>query len=288
MKILDKAAKLEKALLDRLARRTDIVRHPIEIYRAILDEIEDAAEPGARGARVFPYTAVTVTIPTIDAHQRATAEAVFSEPPSLEARIRSRLQSTGCRNVDGVSATVRFVDGAAEAWTGRAYDIEFRRAGPPKAARKTAKAAADESHELHLTVVAGSAAKSRYSFKLPRINLGRLHDVLDRQHRIVRQNQVAFADGDDDVSQSVSRAHAHLSFDVTSGEAVLHDDGSTHGTRVVRAGRTIVVPRSGRGLKLRDGDDVLLGQARVRLEVRRARTARTPATRRDSADADSR
>jgi hypothetical protein len=279
MKILDKAAKLEKALLDRLARRTDIVRHPIETYRAILDEIEDAAEPGARGTRVFPYTAVTVTIPTIDTHQRATAEAVFAEPPSLEERVRSRLQGTGCRNVDGVSAMVKFVDGTAEEWAGRTYAIEYRRSASPKGVPKTAKTSANESHELHLTVVAGSAAKSRYNFKLSRINIGRLNDVLDRQHRIVRQNQVAFVDGDDDVCQSVSRAHAHLSFDATSGQAVLHDDGSTHGTRVVRAGRTIVVPRSGRGLKLRDGVDVLLGQARLRLEVRQARAARSTAIR---------
>ena len=276
MKILDKAAKLEKALLDRLARRDDLVRHPIEVYRAILDEIEDAAEPGARGTRVFPYTAVTVTIPTMDAHQRATAEAVFAELPSLQERVRSRLQAAGCRNADAVSATLKFVDGTSEPWAGRDYDIEYRRSTAPKAPRKAVKGAADASQELHLTVVSGAAAKSRYCLKLPRVNLGRLSDVLDRQNRIVRQNQVAFLDGDDEVSQSVSRTHAHIRFDALSGEAMLHDDGSTHGTRVVRAGRTIIVPRGGRGLKVRDGDDVLLGQARLRVEVRRARATRSP------------
>jgi hypothetical protein len=274
MKILDKAARLEKALLDRFARRADIPRHPIEVYRAILDEIEDAAEPGSRGTRVFPYTAITVSIPTTDAHHRATAEAVFTEPPSLQERVRARLLAVGCGNSDVVSATVRFVDGTSAPWKGRDYDIEFRRSTSAKTPRKTAKGDADASHDLHLTVLSGAAAKSRYCLKLARINLGRLNEVLDLQQRVVRQNQVAFLDGDDEASQSVSRAHAHMRFDARSGETVLHDDGSTHGTRVVRAGRTIVVPRGGRGLKVRDGDEVVLGQARLRVEVRSARSTR--------------
>jgi len=52
----------------------------------------------------------------------------------------------------------------------------------------------------------------------------------------------------------------------------VHDDSSTHGTRVVRSGRTLIIARnSGRGVKLRDGDQVRLGQAGVRVEVRPAR-----------------
>lgn len=273
MKILDKAAKLEKALLDRLGRRTDIRRHPIELYRDILDEIDDAAEAGARGGRIFPYNAITVTIPTTDDHQRATAEAVFAEAPSLEQRVRARLRQGGCPDVDGLTIALKFVDGAAEAWTGRDYHVEFRRRPAPRQSNRPVKTRArDENvHELHLVVIAGTAAKSRYSFNAARINLGRLADVLDRQQRVIRQNQVAFVDGDDEVSPSVSRTHAHIRFASSTGEARLHDDGSTHGTRVVRSGRTIEVPRGGRGLKLSDRDEVVLGQARLRVELRPVR-----------------
>nr|MBA2603656.1 hypothetical protein [Acidobacteriota bacterium] len=81
--------------------------------------------------------------------------------------------------------------------------------------------------------------------------------MLDRHDRVLRQNQVAFADAADDVSQSVSRTDAHIQFDAGTGAARLHDDGSTQGTRAVRAGRTISVPRGGgRKLALRDGDEV--------------------------------
>jgi hypothetical protein len=271
MKILDKAAKLEKALLDRLGRRTDIARHPIELYRAILDDIEDATEPGTRGGRIFPYNAVTVVMPTTDAHQRATAEAVFAETPSVEERVRARLRQSGCVDVETLAVMLKFVDGTADEWIGREYHIEFRRHATPRSSNRGVKARAEE-RELHLTIVAGTAVKSRYSFNAARVNLGRLEDVLDAQQRVVRHNQVAFGDGDDAIGQSVSRTHAHIRFDPKTGEAHLHDDGSTHGTRVVRSGRTINVPRGGgRGLKLRDGDELLLGQARLRVEVRPAR-----------------
>ncbi len=270
MKILDKAAKFEKTLLDRLSRRTDIRRHPIELYRDILDEIEDASEPGARGARIFPYNSITVVMPTTDSHHRATAEAVFAEAPSLEERVRTRLRHGGCADVDGVTVSLKFVDGNSDQWSGREYHIELRRRATPRQPNRAGKSRTVDHRELHVVVAAGTAAKSRYSFNASRINLGRLADVLDRQQRMVRQNHVAFLDGDDEVSQSVSRTHAHIRFEAGTGEAHLHDDGSTHGTRVVRAGRTINVPRGGgRGLKLRDGDELLLGQARVRVELRR-------------------
>lgn len=271
MKILDKAAKLEKALLDRLSRRSDITRHPIEVYRDILDEIEDATEPGGRGGRIFPYHTITVLMPATSAHQRATAEAVFAEAPSLEERVRARLRQAGCTDVDRLTVALKFVAAAGAEWSGREYRIEFRRHAMTRRANPVGKARTN-AQELHLVVVAGTTTKSRYSFDASRINIGRLADVLDQQLRLVRKNQVAFSDGDDDVSQSVSRTHAHITFAASTGEARLHDDGSTHGTRIVRAGRTIPVPRGGgRGITLHDGDEVLLGQARVRVELRPAR-----------------
>jgi hypothetical protein len=272
MKILDQAAKLEKTLLDRLSRRRDIRRHPIELYGDILDAIEEATEAGSRGGRIFPYNTITVKMPTTTDHERATAEAVFAEPPSLEQRVRTRLRQGGCAEVDELTVVLKFVDGTADEWLGREYHVEFRRRATPRRPNPAVKARSPAEQELHVVVVAGTAAKARYSFNASRINLGRLTDVLDRQHRVIRQNQVAFLDGDDEVSPSVSRTHAHIRFDAGTGEARLHDDGSTHGTRVVRGGRTIDVPRGGgRGLKLRDGDEVVLGQARVRVELRPAR-----------------
>lgn len=239
------------------------------MYRAILDEIEEASEPGAGGGRIYPYTLVTVSVPTVDAHQRATAEAVFSEAPTLEERARARLRQAGCANVDAVSVVVKFVDGNSAEWAGREYDLAFARTTPRPPKRAASPA---QRHELLLVVAAGAANGSRLVFTESRVNLGRLPHVVDRQQRVVRTNQVAFAEGDD-VSQSVSRAHAHIQFDPVAGSARIHDDGSTHGTRVARSGRTLDVPRGGRGVVLRHGDEVLLGQARVRVFLRVAKDA---------------
>jgi hypothetical protein len=275
MKILDKAAKLEKALLDRIARRTDIVRHPIEVYRAILDDCEDATEAGSRGARIFPYSAVQIIISTPDAHYRATAEAVFAERPSIEERVRTRLRDAGCGDADNVTVTLTFVDSTPEQCAGHEYRLAFSRSVTSSKPARPRKARAATHYEVHLAVLAGKATKTRYSFDATRINLGRLGEVLDSHQRLLRQNHVSFVDAGDETSQSVSRAHAHIRFDEATGDARLHDDGSTHGTRVVRSGRTIEVPRgAGRGVALRNADEVVLGQARLRVEVRPTRAAR--------------
>jgi hypothetical protein len=273
MKILDKAVKLERALINRFARRTDIVRHPLEVYHAILEEIEDATEAGPRGGRIFPYTAVTVTLAPPDAHWRATAEALFAEPPSFEERVRDRLREAGCADSAGVTATLKLVDRAEDSWRAREYHLDLRRQVARRPAPRDVKRAALPT-EVQLAVIAGTAAKTRYSFTTAHINLGRLADVLDHQQRVTRQNHVAFTDDKDDISQSVSRTHAHITCDPVSHDARLHDDGSTHGTRIVRAGHTIHVPRGGRGVTLRDGDEMQLGQARLRVTLRPMRRPR--------------
>lgn len=283
MKLLDKAVQLEKALLNRFGRRSDITRHPLEVYYAILDDIEDAAEPEPRGGRIFAYNAILVTVVAPDAHARATAQALYTGPPSLEERVRARLRQAGCAGVDALTATVKFVERPQAAWPTREYHVGFRRStARPRSTRDATTPA--QRLEIHLAILSGTAAKARYNFTASRINLGRLADVLDRDHRVARQNHVAFDDGGDDVTQSVSRAHAHIAVHATTNEARLHDDGSTHGTRIVRTGRTISVPRGGRGVALRDGDEVLLGQARLRVSLRTvaraARARRVPRTSR--------
>ena len=268
MKILDKAAKLEKALLDKLPRRSGITRHPLEVYRAILDDVEEATEPATRGARLFPYNRIKITLRTTDAHHRATAEAVFAEPPAVDDRVRARLRHAGCADVDTVNVAVEFVDAASWTRGSEEYHLDYSRQPTPVRPTRQTKARDTAPRELQLQVTAGAAARARYTSSDARINLGRLENVLDRQQRVIRHNHVAFADTEDAVNQSVSRAHAHIRFDTTTGDARLHDDGSTLGTRVVRAGRTLDVPRGERGLALRDGDELLLGQARLRVRVR--------------------
>ncbi|RPJ62408.1 MAG: FHA domain-containing protein [Acidobacteria bacterium] len=114
----------------------------------------------------------------------------------------------------------------------------------------------------------GSATRKTFPLTGDRVNVGRLAEVLDRDRRVIRRNQVAFDESDDAVNQTVSRAHAHIRIS-PSGECRLFDDRSSYGTRIFRGGQTISLPpTSQRGTKLKDGDEIYFGQACVRVVVK--------------------
>ena len=68
-------------------------------------------------------------------------------------------------------------------------------------------------------------------------------EVRDHRNRLIRTNHVVFTEGAGDVNQTVSRKHAHIAYKPLTGHFRLHDDGSEHGTEIVRGGRTIPVLR---------------------------------------------
>ena len=113
-------------------------------------------------------------------------------------------------------------------------------------------------------MVRGTAARKSYSFAAKRIDLGRCAEVRDTRNRLVRTNHVAFIEGSGEVNQSVSRRHAHIAYEPASGGYRLYDDGSVHGTSVVRNGSTVAVPPGSLGVRLRTGDELVLGEARLR------------------------
>ena len=121
--------------------------------------------------------------------------------------------------------------------------------------------------EVRFTIIAGSAQQQEICLKKKRINLGRLAEVVDADQRLTRQNDVAFRDDGPAPNPSVSRAHAHLEFDPEKSVFRLFDDRSAHGTVVIRDGSVIPVPQGpSKGVALRDGDEIVLGQARLLFE----------------------
>ena len=97
------------------------------------------------------------------------------------------------------------------------------------------------------------------------MTIGRGVEVRDSRHQLLRINHVAFTEHGGDVNQSVSRRQARIELDPQTGQPRLIDDNSAQGTSVIRHGRGIAVPRGSRGLGLRSGDEVVVGQARVRI-----------------------
>jgi hypothetical protein len=58
-----------------------------------------------------------------------------------------------------------------------------------------------------------------------------------------------------------------VEYDDRSGDYRIFDDRSAHGTGVVRLGRTIAVSPGSRGVRLLPGDEIVLGEARLRVEI---------------------
>jgi pSer/pThr/pTyr-binding forkhead associated (FHA) protein len=67
---------------------------------------------------------------------------------------------------------------------------------------------------------------------------------------------------------TVSREHACIRYDREAGVYRIFDTHSQRGTFVLRGGRRIDVPRGGAaGVQLKSGDEIHLGNARVRFET---------------------
>jgi hypothetical protein len=220
-------------------------------HRAILEEIETKIETLARGRRVFPFNHLTVTLASADANRRAILETAFGE--RLEADIREALESAACELPQGFSIEVRAIE------SGPPFEIEY--ATVRQAARPVAPVAPPR-----LAVLKGKTDHSEYVLQKPRTNIGRLAELTDSEHRVIRRNDIVFEEGADEANATVSRKHAHIRLD--DGDYRLCDDESEFGTRVFRDGRAIEVPAGNRrGEKLRPGDEIYLGRACLKFET---------------------
>jgi hypothetical protein len=283
MDLLGKARRLESTIarrLDRAARDAvgAVAREPLEIVHLVVEAVEHEIQPGGRGKRVFPFNSITLSVPASTAEGRARFEAVIDGAPSLRDRILERLRSMSCP-VDDLTLDVAYVDRESENWQLPEFNLAFARVAraPSNDARRDPAFA-----RIDLTVVRGTAERSTYSFAAKRIDLGRCREVRDARNRLIRTNLVAFVEGSGEVNQSVSRRHAHIAYEATSGGYRLCDDGSVHGTSVVRNGATVAVPPGALGVRLRTGDELILGEARMRIVFDagdRLSVSRSPSTK---------
>ena len=260
--LIGKARQLESAIQARIEGRPGparavSTRQPLEVIHAILDVIAQEVQPAGRGEVAFPYTQVRIWIAAASPRDRARLTTALEGSPTLGERIIERLSAARC-DAPGLQVKTVFVGKGKDEWIDPQFHIEYSRAPVPAESAAAAR--------LDLTVVQGTAEKPSYSFTGGTVSLGRGTEVRDDRARLIRTNQVAFVEGGDEVNASVSRRHARIEHEPASGAFRLHDDGSSQGTSVIRDGRGVPVPRA-RGLRLRSGDVIVLGQARVRVRL---------------------
>lgn len=122
-------------------------------------------------------------------------------------------------------------------------------------------------------VVEGSANEREVPLIKARTNIGRTADVY-RADGMSRRNDLAFAE-DSEVNGTVSREHAHVLYDKNTGEYRLfndrwykREDKGGCGLWIVRDGLSQEVHRTSRGTKLEAGDEIHLGRAVVRFQLK--------------------
>jgi hypothetical protein len=268
MNLLQKARELEAKLAGTLDRTVGEfvrsgAREPLEVVHAIGETAQRQVQSSGRGRRVFPFNDVTVTILAPSRDIRARFEAVFADGQSLRDRLIAQLAAAGC-SIDDIhlDVTVAYESRARKNWANPDFDVEFARVEKAPVRRRASDAPPPRAE---LTVVTGTAERKNYGFTSARIDIGRCPEVRDSHHRLIRTNHIAFLERSGEINQSVSRRHAHITFDPPSGSFRLHDDGSEHGTGIVRHGRSLPVPRGSRGVRLESGDEIVLGDARLRV-----------------------
>jgi hypothetical protein len=267
MDLLGKARRLESTIarrFDRAARDAvgAVTLEPLEIVHLVVEAVAHEIQPGGRGKRVFPFNSITLSVLAPSREGRARFEAVLAGEPPLRDRIVEHLQSKSCP-IDDLKLEVVYVARAPKDWRHPQFNLAFARVARAPASDVRRDPAFTR---IDLTVLRGTAERKNYSFAAKRIDLGRCAEVRDTHNRLIRTNHVAFVEGSGEVNQSVSRRHAHIAYEPATGGYRLRDDGSVHGTSVGRHGNTVVVPPGSLGIRLRTGDELVLGQARLRIK----------------------
>lgn len=266
-----------RALESRLATAFERTAHAVaghdapsalELVDRVGDELVKHVQPSGRGRYICPFNEVGLTVVAPTAQDRARVEAVCAGPPSLRARLIARLESAGCAGVD-LDVSVDYVAAAEPAWPRPDFHLALARTERPRAGEPGA------GLRIDVRITLGTADRGAYSFTTLPICIGRGAEVRDGLLQLVRVNHVAFAEGDGEVNRSVSRRHARIERDAATGRPRLIDDGSAQGTSIIRGGRGLPVPRGSRGLGLQSDDEIVLGQARLRVRFSEA-SSRSP------------
>jgi hypothetical protein len=237
-----------------------------EIRIAVLDEVKKKIQR-AGGHALFPYNVVRILI-------RAAGEdgAVFERDffrRFFDEELRKGLAKEACRFPEDLRVEIRTVDGATEddSW----LRVETVAEEPAPAVEEAPRA----RRSARLIVAAGSANKPEIPIQKARTNIGRLTEVY-KAEGLSRRNDLAFAE-DNPINRTVSREHAHIVHDKKTGEYRLFNDRwyqrgnkteNNCGLWIVRDGMGQEVHRDARGTRLLPGDEIHLGKAVLKFQIR--------------------
>jgi hypothetical protein len=238
-----------------------------EIRIAVLDEVKKKIQR-AGGQALFPYNVVRIQIRAA-AEERAVFEHDFFRR-YFDEEVRNALSKEACRFPANLRVQISAIDTGltkGAKWLIVEMLAEEIAALPEEVprARRIAK----------LVVADGTANKSEIPLQKARTNIGRLSEVY-KAEGLSRRNDLAFA-ADNPINRTVSREHAHIVHDKKTGEYRLFNDRwyqrgdpaeKNCGLWIVRDGMGQEVHRDTRGTRLEPGDEIHLGKAVVKFQIK--------------------
>ena len=233
---------------------------PLEVRREILEQVE-AKIVIDKGGNLFPFAKVVVALQPPTEAVADIFKTAFLQDGSLKSDIIDKLKDSQAQypHEMEISVELRQVSNAAPEQTLPIFQLDFIRPDP---SRKP------EIPETRLVIVKGSAEYPEYRLKKERILVGRLSEVLDREGRMVRRNDVVFLDNGDEINSTVSRAHARIWLNAEKLEFRIIDESSRYGTCIIREGTPIEIPGGNtQGIRIRSGDEIYFGRACLRFEL---------------------
>jgi hypothetical protein len=239
-------------------------REAVELYRDALDQIASRATAGKRGDRIFPFNLITIEFRAEDAERKAVLETLF-DPGQFGDDVQATLKEERITPPADLTVSVKYPE---DALVEMRVICERAKTEPvPVVTHVVPAAVVVELHPARLLTITGVSSSPEFLLERPRINLGRAAEITDALGRTIRRNELFFPEQAHEANPSVSRSHAHIAFDASSGDWRIFDDGSSIGTTLFRQGRRIdVPPHASRGVALRPGDEIYLGQVRLQFE----------------------
>ena len=248
--VLRRSGQLDAIVDGLMARklRGDRPPTPAELLHAILGDLEQRVSIGPEGS-LFPYNRIAITLRGDDEARRSELRATLTAA-TVSVRVKEHLERRS-----QVPADLRVEVHVTAAPAAAPYEIAVRSV-PPKI---TVAPAAQPSTAWLLTGAGGR----RFALGEGVFNIGRVDEARGRNGQLLRRNQIVV---DGDAGCTVSRTHAHIEGKRNDADLLflVYDDSPRDGvTSVIRAGRTHKVHRGTFGFRLKDGDQLCLGQARL-------------------------
>ena len=279
MDIAGKARKLERRISRTVDAAVGGVRRaksrpaPLEIVHAVLDRAETRSRRSVADAGCFRSTGSVVQWSRHAARQGVPRAVCRGRrwPPSLSDRLRAvaRRPVAGSSEIDdgGVSTSTPGAN-----WAEPDFHVEFDRIGrcrrqrPPE--RRSTSRCPAEAHGREGR--AGSAATRSAAGRSTSdaLGSGRSASAADPN-----QPRRVLEDGPDE-NRTVSRRHAHIEFSEPSDVTGSGTIAARTARAIIRRGRTIRVPPGARGMRMETDDEIVLGQARIRVDNEIAEKAR--------------